>query len=169
MSQEKLPISRVHDADNVFAFFCTHQEQQRAYRSCLNLVERVQAGEHAKYHTQPKTCAGAIHCGKCPALAMRQEEIDAGHAIHFLQRQGSLDRPLKIETPATSRIDRNSESYKRGWSMAGGEVYRPQSKRSAPVFSTPKADPPKPKTGFEAMKVASSSGAEAINLSLIHI
>lgn len=100
---------------NRHSFWCDDLQQRRMYGGCLYLVDAYQAGRISA--SDPlSNCAIAMSREQCNALVMRQEEIDAGHALYYVDAK---PKPEKM----SSTID--DESYQRGWNQVGrsmGEV-----------------------------------------------
>ena len=122
MTEEKLPLSMSVGTDNTTTLWCSYLEQRRLYGACLFLKDSYDAGR-----LQPGgiyDCANAMHACKCDAVKMREEEIKAGHALHYTPRTKHMQR-------ATGGIG----------SLLSGKYNRlPETSRQAP---TAKDDPKK--------------------------
>jgi len=69
---------------NTYTHWCEPMQQRRHYAVCLNIIHRVEAGE--KLPSDRQDCVKAITNGTCPADLMRDAEVGAGKAIHFVER-----------------------------------------------------------------------------------
>lgn len=68
---------------NALSHHCDIVMHSKNYATCLHLVkERDSSRLDALY----SDCSIAISKKRCPALAMRYEEVEAGHAIYFRER-----------------------------------------------------------------------------------
>lgn len=84
-----ISISTEASADgkrNAFAKYCSFVEHNKNFAVCLNLIERRKQGELDASYT---SCSNAISNRVCQALQMRNEELDVGHAIYFIERERS--------------------------------------------------------------------------------
>jgi hypothetical protein len=134
MTEALPPIERSERNDNAHIFWCGYHEQRRYYRTCLYFIDRAKSGDYKAESPDEQSCANAIKrgCSVCPALAMRREEIEQNQSLYYVQRQGTLDRPRKLESEI--RIDRHSPSYRRGFAFLDPrESVSRDLSRSAPV------------------------------------
>lgn len=83
MSTE-LPIGlSVDSKENAFCHYCSQVGHFKNYAVCNHLIEKRKSGRLSSAY---EDCSVSISKKTCPALKMRKEEIDAGHAIHFVSR-----------------------------------------------------------------------------------
>lgn len=72
---------------NAFHHHCAIAEGNKAYAVCLHLCEKRKEGALPVIYSE---CSVAIGKKTCPALKMRREEIEKGHAIYFIERLKGL-------------------------------------------------------------------------------
>lgn len=99
------PVS--NSSENRYTFWCDAHEQRRHYYSCIGHI--IPAYERGTLDPSDpiNTCAVACRVGKCKAMEMRQEELDAGQAIYFTQRSsfGKVERSGGIASLLGKRGD----------------------------------------------------------------
>jgi hypothetical protein len=103
---------------NRHSFWCDDLEQRRMYGGCLYLVEAYKA-QRISASDPLQNCAIAMSKGKCNAFAMREEEIQAGRSLYY------VDAKPKLERINTSSDIKETEGYQRGWNQVGrsmGEI-----------------------------------------------
>ena len=135
---------------------CKKVGAKRHYGICLFTIEAFERGQ--KLNEEP--CVKAIRSKTCPALKMRQEELDAGQSIYYAEPD-----PAKAVNPDAARrerhsvsVNRHGSSYQRGFTGVTPKV------TSAPTQITtpkPKAKPvPKLAPGemieFDASKIVNA-------------
>lgn len=81
----------VHESENgkvnSYSHHCDIVMHSKNYATCLHLIDTRASG---KLETLYSECSVAISKKRCPALAMRKEEVNAGHAIYFKERIKNL-------------------------------------------------------------------------------
>ena len=102
---DRLPIEKSYGGDNTYCVGCDVYNGRRHYAVCLRIITRK---EENNPHTWEPDCNRAIAGRSCPALALREQEENAGYALYYTPRD--LDRFQKVggETIFT-------RSYQRGW------------------------------------------------------
>lgn len=84
MSSENLPVEMSADAkENAFHHYCATVGHFKNYAVCCHLMTKRKEGRLSESYSE---CSVAIGKKVCPAIKMRREEIEAGHAIHFVSR-----------------------------------------------------------------------------------
>jgi pyrimidine deaminase RibD-like protein len=73
----------VDSKENAFCHYCPQVGHFKNYAVCNHLIEKRKSGRLTSAY---EDCSVSISKKTCPALKMRKEEIDAGHAIHFVSR-----------------------------------------------------------------------------------
>lgn len=68
---------------NAYALHCDKTGQRRNYAVCLHLCAERKKGRLSVTYSD---CSASIGKKECPALKMRKQEIEAGHAIYFEER-----------------------------------------------------------------------------------
>lgn len=64
--------------------FCHQFMQRRSYATCIKTLNQIeQDGKGAP------ECSRGVRWNTCPSKLMREEELKAGHAIHFIPRAAS--------------------------------------------------------------------------------
>ena len=82
--EEVYPISQSADGSNAYyCDFCNHAGYRPNYASCLRRIADRKEGRLISNEAQ---CSAAIGNRVCPALAMKKEEKQAGHAIYYVNR-----------------------------------------------------------------------------------
>ena len=88
MSEQKEPTSASADGKrNAYYVDCNAICEKRPYAVCLHLIERRKAGP---LHDIYRDCSAHIGQKRCPAIAMRRQEVEKGVAIFFVERNKSL-------------------------------------------------------------------------------
>jgi hypothetical protein len=138
---------------------CKKVGAKRHYGICLFTIEAFERGQ--KLNEEP--CVKAIRSKTCPALKMRQEELDAGQSIYYAEPD-----PSKAVNPDAARRERhsvsvnhNSSSYRRGFAGVTPKV------TSAPTQATaakpkPKAKPASPLAPGEMIEFDTSKMVNAL-------
>lgn len=84
MSEQNLPVELSADSkENAFHHYCANVGHFKNYAVCCHLMQKRKEGRLSESYTD---CSVAIGKKVCPAIKMRKEEIEAGHAIHFVSR-----------------------------------------------------------------------------------
>ena len=121
MTEKHVSLSDGWSGRNRHKIFCEMVSSYRHYGVCAHLIGAYDAGRLVPEDVQGD-CANAMKHGNCKAVAMRNEEIEAGHAIYYKSPR-IRENPLDDDTKP---VDTNSESYKRGWNaVSGGQKKRP--------------------------------------------
>lgn len=76
---------------NAFVLNCPRVGHQRHYAVCLNLIDKRKQG---RLDVEYATCSAAIGNKACPALGMRKQEKEAGHALFFKERVRAMGDSL---------------------------------------------------------------------------
>jgi len=110
---DKLSVSESKGLGNNHTMWCDKHDQRRHYGACIWQVEaydedRLETGEH-------NDCANAMCAGNCVAKKMREEEIAAGHAIYFREKNVVNKHESVVNTV-------KNDSYKRGWNQVGSSA-----------------------------------------------
>src|ERR1700738_3820153 len=98
---------------NAFYTQCAVIGESNPYAMCLFLIERK---NDASLQTLYRECTGAIKCGKCPAIAMSEEEKLKGQAIYFVERVRGAALAAQQAAWAPSK------PYKRGKYESGATI-----------------------------------------------
>lgn len=78
------PISdSANGKTNAHSHYCDVVMHSKNYAVCLHLIDERKSG---RLETLYADCSVAIGKKRCPALAMRKQEVEAGHAIYFKER-----------------------------------------------------------------------------------
>lgn len=80
---EVYPVEASTSGDNAFYVPCNVIGQRAPYAACLKKCNDRKLG---RLDAQFSDCSSAIGQRSCPAIHMRQEELDKGQAIHFISR-----------------------------------------------------------------------------------
>lgn len=80
---EVYPVEASTSGDNAFYVQCVVIGQSAPYAACLKKCNDRKLG---RLDAQFAECSSAIGQRACPAIHMRQEELDKGQAIHFISR-----------------------------------------------------------------------------------
>jgi hypothetical protein len=124
---------------NAFYTQCNVIGESKPYAMCLYLIERK---NDSSLQTLYRECTGAIKCGKCPAIAMKDEEQLKGQAIYFIERA----RGAAVVAQQAAWVP--AKPYRRGKYESGATIDptprapSPYVQRAAP---TPQREPAKPK------------------------
>lgn len=174
---ENYPLDHSKRGDNAHYLYCDTYAGRPGYATCLNVIDKEQRGNN---RLRPE-CGRAMSNGECPAFAMRKQEEAAGHALYYVPRSTTVavDRPM-VAPRSTRAVDKNSDSYKRGWNKVADSLYggrnryddyeprkRPaetpypktQKSRPAPVYKT---TPAPVKKSTDVLSKASGGYADAI-------
>ena len=127
MTDKKYPLEKSYGGDNTAFVSCAVYNASRHYAVCLRIITRKEEGSP---HTWEPDCNRAIACRECPALAMRDEEEAAGHALYYTPRDTS-------HLGQTTIFDK---SYQRGWGSVD-KIKRNQPKEAPVAKSAPKRKP----------------------------
>lgn len=157
---EVLPVDASRSGRNTVYHHCDQIERRTSYAVCLFTIDA-----HEKGKLRPDSeCYQHIQRGECRAVGFRQQEIEAGRALFYQERQISV---VKVEdTPRveiTGPTKPESESYMRGWNAAGRLLSGGTGKPS--LRSAPKPAPkPAPVSASERLfGVKESTLAEAVS------
>lgn len=81
-----IPITASPDGRrNAFTHGCKHVGQTRHYASCLH-ISNPDSEKSEYFQTLYSDCIQAVRKGLCPAVDMRNKEIEAGKALYFKER-----------------------------------------------------------------------------------
>lgn len=81
---DKLPLELSKDSKrNAFAHRCEKVAAYKNYAVCLHLMNERKNGALPVIYSE---CSASIGNKTCPAIKMRKEEAEKGHAIYFLER-----------------------------------------------------------------------------------
>lgn len=81
---EVYPISKSAEGTNAYyCEFCQYAGYRPSYASCLR---RMADRKEGRLISNEASCSAAIGNKVCPALAMKAEEKQAGHAIYYVNR-----------------------------------------------------------------------------------
>lgn len=64
--------------------YCNMGGHRPAYAACLNRINAVKSG--ASLGMNCTECSSAISIRSCPAIALREEELEAGRALYYVNR-----------------------------------------------------------------------------------
>ncbi len=109
---EPLPVAASADGQrNAFIHSCDVLKQRRHYAVCLHLCDERKKGRLDIVYSD---CSSLIGKKTCPALKMRKEEMDAGHAIYFEERRkivpGFFDTAKNLVGEVKSFVGRSVKS-----------------------------------------------------------
>lgn len=93
--EQEHPVDMSLKGHNSFYHTCNLLEKRQSYAVCLNAVEATHRGVK-------NVCEKFITCGTCPAMKMRNVELDAGRALYFNDRNAAIARRGEAETPSSS-------------------------------------------------------------------
>jgi len=116
---------------NAFYTQCAVIGESKPYAMCLYLIERK---NDSSLQTLYRECTGAIKCGKCPAIAMKDEEQLKGQAIYFVER--ARGAALAAQQAAWAP----SKPYTRGKYEAGATI-DPAPRAPSPYIQRPAPTP----------------------------
>lgn len=104
-----LPPSASRAGKNRYYHDCSATASKQHYGLCLFTIEAHERGQ--KLSETP--CLAAIRAGTCPALVMRKQECDAGHAIFY--KAPDPEKAVTVTAASRERMANvNSASYQRG-------------------------------------------------------
>jgi hypothetical protein len=84
IENDTLPIDLSRDSKrNAFAHRCEKVAAFKNYAVCLHLMNERKNGALPVTYSE---CSAAIGNKSCPAIKMRKEEAEKGHAIYFVER-----------------------------------------------------------------------------------
>lgn len=106
--EEVYPISQSADGTNAYyCDFCNHAGYRPNYASCLR---RIADRKEGRLITNEAQCSAAIGNKVCPAMAMKKEEKQAGHAIYYINRiklrQNQVDNAELVGIKLGQRVSR---------------------------------------------------------------
>ena len=161
---EVLPVDASRSGRNTVYHHCDQIERRTSYAVCLFTL-----AAHEKGKLRPDSeCYQHIQRGECKAVGYRQQEIEAGRALFYQERQIST---VKVEEEPRQEITGptkpDSESYMRGWMAAGrilsggsGKSPARPAARPTPLRSAPK---PTPTASERLFGVKESTLADAVS------
>jgi len=125
--------------DNAFYHHCDAYAGRPSYAVCLYKLHAV---DESRLHADD-SCSKVIGINQCPAVAMREQERQAGRALYFIDR--NLQRAeIDAQMSQTMRDLRMRPGYDEGRPLAppkkrpGMQLdIRPASKEAASQFETP--------------------------------
>lgn len=142
------PVEMSQSGRNSYYQFCEHRQQQVSYAVCLHTIK---ANNENRLRKDDFTeCQRALCHGTCPAHALRQEELEANHALYYVPRRESVVFTSKETAPkddgskSSGKYDLNNESYARGWAQVGSKIHG-EPRKPRPAYTPP---PAKPKSHF---------------------
>lgn len=121
----KHPPQASEGGDNSYIHPCDIYNGRRHYAVCLNIINKQESGQPNLWEAN---CNAAITGRRCPAVAMRDKEQDAGEALYYAPREPSLLKRAKDLI-----FDR---SYQIGWAKPG-----PSNGPKAPPLAQPPSTP----------------------------
>lgn len=106
---EQQPVTASADGQrNAYIHSCDALKQRRHYAVCLHLCSERKGGRLDIIYSD---CSALIGKKTCPALKMRKEEIEAGHAIYFEERRkivpGFFDTAKTLIGEAATFVERS--------------------------------------------------------------
>lgn len=130
--------------NNTIYRHCEHIDGMKNYAICLNTIKAFNEGRRKP----DDLCSKEIKNKTCPALKMRQEEIEAGHALYYVPRVQVEVKPVEEKFYATPERIKCTDSYRRGYASAGAVLGKndasrtstPRQKVAPIVKSAPKSD-----------------------------
>ena len=149
MSDKTFPITASEGGDNMHVVPCDVYQGRRHYAVCLRILNRKNSGDALLWEAD---CNAAIACGNCPAAGLREQELQAGHALFYEPRD--LDRFQKVGPEEIF-----TQSYQSGWGkpQKGVQARLKANKEKARQQATPAPRKSKPK------KSAGSAHADLVN------
>jgi hypothetical protein len=147
-------VNKSIGGQNRYTFTCDYVEQKRYYGVCLWLMKSFEEGK-LQFDERREDCGTAMKCAKCPAMKMRAEEIAADKAIYYTD-------PENPPAPSTSKVDKTSPSYIRGWNQVGSSIGREDSniKQTIPTKVAAKPQPKQAQAGVLNADVGALISAE---------
>ncbi|QNK01644.1 hypothetical protein [Dyella telluris] len=110
INEDKLPMGESRSGSNGYYFWCDQYSGRSNYAVCLHTIEAVLE----KRPNLRTSCQDAICSRTCPAIKMRKEEMQVGHALYFRDRHKTLAEFQKQSEAARAGI-----GYRRGNSQRG--------------------------------------------------
>lgn len=163
MSEEEKthPVEHSMRGDNTVYIGCDHRGCRQNYAICLNIIKAVDE----KRRGGELDCTREVKSKVCPALKMRQEEQDAGHALYYRPRAvpAPVQRKAVFESKTPDHI-RRSASYKNAWDRTGDIINGVKS--SIPTRRSVKSAPMKIKPLKQIEKADSSDFSAAISAAI---
>lgn len=136
--QPPYPLEASGWGKNTYYHHCPVHNWQTNYAVCVTLIEKAENGLRKNLGSYAK-CVDCIKSGECPAVAMRQQEKEAGHALYYQPRrelkkltEPLADKPVSSLGSVTSRKPRPS--------IMSIPATAAESARPAPVKPKPKVD-----------------------------
>lgn len=127
------PVDASVGGKNAFYHWCNEVEQSRNYGVCLHLLGAFKEGRLKSDVEERGDCAYAMARGRCPAIAMREQELNVGQALYYKPRTNYTE-------PTQSTGLKDTEGYKRGWDKVGVSLRRGQeSALTKPIKSVERA------------------------------
>lgn len=158
VTEEFYTVDQSCRGDNTFYVSCDVVEHSQNYAVCLHVLGKLKRGESFTKDSFTD-CRKAIACGKCPAIAMRQAEMEANRALYFRPKtnKAPVERPpIKPErTPAWQQRQSQSDSYRRGYEMPA---------RTKPTYTPPERRPAPPPRRPERSSGTDFNAAELVNM-----
>jgi hypothetical protein len=145
MTEQVYSLEDSLKGNNTVYIPCEFRQCRQNYAICLNIHKAYKEGRRKP----DDYCTTEIAKGICPALKMRQEEIEAGHALYYIPRKEVVvpERPKTYIVPVSVK---DSPGYKRGYDAAGDTL---TGKTPVKQRTVQPIQPPKPKK-LEAMDMA---------------
>lgn len=106
------PVDASVGGKNAFYHWCNEMEQSRNYGVCAHLLNAFKEGRLKAEVEERGDCAYAMARGRCPAIAMREQELEAGKALYYKPR-------TNYKEPVQSASLKDTEGYQRGWDRVG--------------------------------------------------
>ena len=128
--QPDYPVEKSMMANNTTYIGCDVRGGRHNYAVCLHTIKAFEEERLAK--NSFSECQRAIVGGYCPAKNMREEERKLGVAKYYQPRKEVIS--VKVDTGAviasSGSVNRNSDSYKRGYGLLDSKK-----KKSKPALS----------------------------------
>ena len=122
-----LDITLSLSGKNTHTLGCEITGQQRHYCVCLHHHKQYERGLLGEAHND---CRSAYANNVCPALKMRQEELNKGESIYFSER---------LFKNQSVKVDRTSNSYLKG--RFGDGTLKPKPKATRKAITPQKKTP----------------------------
>lgn len=117
---EQFPLELTNSPDNAHTFWCEFQEQRRHIRCCRYLMDRLEQGQLKIDEFDTRSCLMGLSNKTCQAYDMLKQEQEAGHALFYEKRLGTLERPhAPTKQEVVKETDDYKDSYARGWNRVG--------------------------------------------------
>lgn len=125
--QPEYPPEQSMSGQNTYTIGCQVMGYSPGYCVCLHKIEAHTRDGDLKQYPE---CARAISNGSCPAIALRDQEREAGKALYFVHREllrEEMDKHLAVLHPAAFKS-------------------KPSAPKASPARTSPAPTPKKPAT-----------------------